>query len=84
MVGIETRERYGIGPYPDMYGHGPVLVFTPPGERGAALFACLDCGYVAADNRLFLHTDCGREHNPINQTMRELVEKEGFPDPPAD
>lgn len=67
-----------------MYGHGPVTVIS----KEKPLYVCLDCGYVAHDNRLFAHEECERKDNPIGQTWREyldLNEHDGvLPEPDAD
>lgn len=67
---IETDTHVAIGPLADTYGHGPLTIIGD-------IYACLDCGYVAADNRLFAHTECDREQNPINQSWREYLDAEG-------
>lgn len=84
---IETDVHYGVGPYVDMYGHGPVTVFNRPETRPetgetrqvAQFFVCLDCGYVAPDNRLFLHEECDPDDNPITKSWRRHIEEDGFP-----
>lgn len=82
-IEIEPGQRIGIGPYSDVYGHGPVTVIEPEldagegstdAENGSCL-VCLDCGYIHTDIRMFAHTACGREHNPINQTWREFLDE---------
>lgn len=86
-IDIPVDDFWGIGPWPDAYDHGPVVLFVPPGEserprsekEGFRFAACLDCGYVTDDIRRFLHTECDRSTNQINQTMRELIEDDGFP-----
>jgi hypothetical protein len=80
IIDIPVDEHYGVGPYTDVYDHGPVTIFVPPNQDGFLFAACLDCGYVTEDIRTFLHEDCSREHNKINQTWRERLDKKGFPD----
>jgi len=82
-VEIETDTHNGVGPLAEMYGHGPVTVIREKQEhpqRTAAartrVFICLDCGFTAADNRLFAHEACNRENNDINQTWREYLNEE--------
>lgn len=74
---IDVDTHKSVGPVPDMYGHGPVILI------GAELAVCLDCGYTAGDNRLLAHVECDRDKNPINTTLREHIEdgdNDGFPD----
>lgn len=71
QANIEADEHHPIGPTGEQFGHGPVIVF------GDELFACLDCGYVADDNRLLAHEECNREDNPITETLRERYESDG-------
>ncbi len=74
---IEVDKHKRVGPYPDMYGHGPVAVIQDPeladqsNDEGMTLFVCLDCGYTAHDNRLFAHEECDPEKNGMNTTWRE-------------
>lgn len=72
-----------VGPYTDIYDHGPVIVMQdgdPRDDGTNTLFVCLDCGYTATDTRELLHPDCDREENRITQTLREHIEEDGFPD----
>lgn len=70
---IQTDEYKRVGPYPDMFGHGPVTVICDPEQGAAELWVCLDCGYTAEDNRLFAHNGCDAEKNLINQSWREFI-----------
>lgn len=78
---LEIDAHNGVGPYSDLYGHDPVTVIQqyddgeePLHERFAgAVFVCFDCGYTANDPRLFMHEDCDRDENQINQTWREAI-----------
>lgn len=79
---IDSDARHAVGPYTDLYGHGPVTVLTRWADSGDdargreveyTLYACLDCGYVSNDSRQFAHEDCDREDNTINTTWREKL-----------
>jgi hypothetical protein len=70
-IDVGVDRHYGVGPYTDVYDHGPVTVFVDDPEDGHLFAACLDCGYVADDIRRFAHEDCSRDANRINQTWRE-------------
>lgn len=83
-VEIATDEHKAVGPYTDVFGHGPVTVIAPDGRSGHELVVCLDCGYTADDLRMFSFEECNREDNPINMTWRERIEKRGFADPEED
>ena len=87
---ITVDEHKSVGPYTDMYGHGPVIFIQKledneesPGhgpDITESLWTCLDCGYTSDDRRLFLHKECDRENNRVNQTMREYLEENDYPD----
>ena len=80
---IEADRYAAVGPVTDMYSHGPVTVMTfGDGSRETEEFmaVCLDCGYVASDARKLFHVECDRADNPINQTWRERLDDEGYPD----
>lgn len=85
-IDVDVDDHWGVGPH-SMYEHGPVLIFVPPGDRererseqeGLRFAACLDCGYVTDDVRRYSFVECDRSTNPINQTMRELIDDDGYP-----
>lgn len=81
---IPVDAHWGVGPIVGVDEHGPVTTFNPPGEKGMTFAACLDCGYVAPDPKDFFGVDCDRAANQINQTWREKVDDDGFPDPPEE
>lgn len=77
-VKVDVHKR--VGPLCDMFGHGPVTVIQDLGDdEDTDLWVCQDCGYVTDDNRMFMHEECNRSDNEINQTWRERVEKDGYP-----
>jgi hypothetical protein len=80
---IKIGDYNAVAPYSDMYGHGPVIFIqnrTEDHDIEDSLWVCLDCGYTADDNRMFLHAECSRENNRVNTTMGELVEEDGYPE----
>jgi hypothetical protein len=79
---ITTNEYKSVGPYSDLHGHGPVIFIQEYDGDGIteSIFTCLDCGYTTGDRRQLRFADCGRENNSVNQTMRELIEEEGYPE----
>lgn len=81
-IEMTVDENLAVGPYTDMYGHGPVISIQKREEQEIeeCRWVCLDCGYSCIDSRILLHEDCEREKNQVNQTMRELVEEEGYPE----
>ena len=84
---MEADMHAAVGPYMDVYGHGPVMIVNDDSEEdrtGIDLAICTDCGYVAHDIRLLAHIDCERSKNPITQTLRERLADDGFPGMPAD
>lgn len=78
MVELPSGEHMTVGPYSNVYSHGPVIFIAE--EKAADLYACLDCGFVSEDVREFHYADCKRANNPVNESMRERVEDEGFPE----
>lgn len=83
-----TNRHLAVGPYTDLYHHGPVVALYESDEMGDddaahTVFACLDCGFVTHDSRMMMHEDCERGLNPTNKTFRELIEDDGFPDGPG-
>lgn len=77
---IETDRHIGVGPQIDVYDHGPVTVIGQhDGPDDCPLWICLDCGYTAADVRLFPHADCEPEKNPLSP-WRSKIESDGFPE----
>lgn len=84
-IDMTVGRHMGVGPVGPMYGHGPVTYigdFRAETDDEEVLYACLDCGYVTADNRELAHTECDREQNHVNATYREkLPVEDGFPDP---
>lgn len=77
---LPLNGHLGVGPYPDVGDHGPVTVLSPNDGKGAIAWVCLDCGLCDDDRRRFTTVECDRERNPINQTWRERIEAEGFPE----
>jgi hypothetical protein len=83
MIGeITTNKHKTVGPYANLHGHGPVIFIQEIEGRKITetIFTCLDCGYTSGDQRQFRFEDCKRENNSVNQTMRELIEEEGYPE----
>jgi RecJ-like exonuclease len=80
--GITVNEHKSVGPCVDIFGHGPVIVIQRHENKhiDEQLWSCLDCGYTVKDNRAFLHEECNRERNPVNQTFREYLEENEYPD----
>ena len=78
---ITVNEHKSVGPYPNMYDHGPVLFIQDwkKGHDTEELWTCLDCGYTTNDNRAFLHVECERSCNHANQTMREFLAANDYP-----
>lgn len=89
---ITINQYNAVGPYPNVYGHGPVTIVAADVEDGLDVAFCLDCGYTHSDIRMFLHADCVEpeninrksrlelEVNHINQTWREyLSDNDGLP-----
>jgi len=70
---IVVDGHYGIGPYTDVYGHGPVTGFVEPDSEGWRFVACLDCGAVTDDIRRLIDVECDRSSNHIAQTWRERI-----------
>jgi len=87
-ITIDTKKS--VGPIADMYGHGPVIFIQEIVENRESLghgpeiaesiWICLDCGYTCDDRRMFMHQECNREDNRANQTMREHLEENGYPE----
>ena len=79
---ITVNEHKSVGPYTDLYGHGPVVVIQQIDHTriDEQIWTCLDCGYTVEDNRAFMHEDCKRELNGINTTFREYLEENEYPD----
>jgi hypothetical protein len=78
---ITVNEHKSVGPYQNVFGHGPVIFIQTMGERhiDEQLWTCLDCGYTTEDNRAFLHEECERKRNPVNTTFREFLEENEYP-----
>lgn len=72
-IELDVAEYKSVGPYTDVYGHGPVTVIGPADGAGNELSICLDCGFTTDDIRLLAHQECNREHNGIEQTWRERL-----------
>ena len=80
---ITINEHKSVGPYTDMYGHGPVIFIqdiVDDRHIDEQLWTCLDCGYTTNDNRAFLHEECVRNRNQANMTMREYLEENDYPE----
>lgn len=72
---LDVDQHYGIGPYQNVYGHGPVTMVSDPVEHKALLYLCLDCGYVTDDIRTLLHAECDLDENAINQSWRDYFDE---------
>lgn len=62
---IPTGEYRRVGPYPSVYGHGPVTLL------GDGFCVCLDCGFTTPDKRNLALNECDRDQNPVSNTWRE-------------
>ena len=86
-ITVDTHKS--VGPMTNMYEHGPVIFIqqledNDNSSRGPditeSLWVCLDCGYTDSDQRSLLHEECNREDNRVNQTMREYLEENEYPE----
>lgn len=78
-VPLTVNTHKSVGPYKDLYGHGPVIFIQEKEGEGQSmditesLFTCLDCGWTDSDVTTFAHEECNREDNRVNSTVRERV-----------
>lgn len=80
---ITVNEHKSVGPIHNIYDHALVISIKHlewKEHDSEHLWACLDCGYTVGDSRAFLHEDCVRERNGVNQTFREYLEENDYPD----
>lgn len=79
---ITTNTHKSVGPYTDLYGHGPVI-FIQEWEDGNVvenLWVCLDCGWTDTDKQTLSVVECDRSENRANQNMREFLEENDYPE----
>lgn len=79
---ITTDKHKSVAPYTNIYGHGPVIFIQEYEDREIveSIFTCFDCGYTSTDQKGFVYENCERENNRVNQTMRELIEENEYPE----
>jgi hypothetical protein len=77
MVEITTNTHKSVGPFTELYGHGPVIFIR--GNADENLWVCLDCGWTDTDERTLSVVECDRSENRVNQNMREFLEENEYP-----
>jgi hypothetical protein len=82
---ITVSTHKSVGPFTDVYDHAPVIFIQEGGgenglEISESLWVCLDCGFTDIDRAGFTHEECSREDNQVNQTLREYLEENEYPE----